>query len=447
MAATDKYLYNLISCGAHPSIYNKHTPVTPSPYENLIVYITNQVQSETYQVVPLGLNAALSTGNMPFLSATAFDICASLLVGRIYRVQLCSNRKTTRDVLLPISYAIGTVLRFTGEDTCWEVQSEIANYAENLTVDASFSSCIDCQTLVVDGICEYEERTIQYAVKVKLPFPEPPDRGFSECCYRNYVLADLGDTASYKNDYSSVFYKRQTPNDTVTFQLVGVVLGTVALVDSTHGILYPFGSVGQPDLKYFTVEWRKILALFGEDSYKIRMVLSIAGVAFTIDTFSYELRQFSQTIADKTVRIDSKLDGKLLKINTDFRNTGYKNSLRMQGFFGNRQANFEQDNVVFSSKNGLPYYEDQITMSNDWDYVFSAYQMPECLTRLLYNELLWGNQLFLSDYNLNNHSYIYEVLPAILAESNETTYNALSRLVNVSLTFKDRTKDNRKTNC
>jgi hypothetical protein len=177
------------------------------------------------------------------------------------------------------------------------------------------------------------------------------------------------------------------------------------------------------------------------------MTLTIAGVAVTKDTFPFTLRQFTTELADKTVRIDSNLDGKIVKIDTDFKNSGYSNSLRFKGFFGNATPNLEQDNVVFSSKKGLPYYSSQINMSNVWDYVFNAYRVPECMARVFYNELLWGNDLYLSDYNLNNHSYLYSLLPVEIKEDNNPTYNALSRLVDLNLTFSDRAKNNRKTNC
>jgi hypothetical protein len=447
MPIEDKYLYNLISCGTHPSIMQRHNPVTPSPYENLIVCIPSVSEFETYEVVPLGLNFGLTTGLLPPMQTTALDTCADAIADKLFIVFNCQNPKETRRVLTVATYPIGTVLRFTGEDSCWQISQVISNYDTALVETASYASCEACAVAVADTQCAYEERTLGYAVKIKIPTPEPADRGFAECCYLNLVFGDLGSTESYKNDYNSVFYKRQTASDTVAYSLIGESTGTTALVDVTHGVLYPFGEVGQPDLSYFKVEWRKILALLGEDTYKIRMTLSIAGVAVIKDTFPFTLRQFTTELADKTVRIDSNLDGKIVKIDTDFRNSGYTNSLRFKGFFGNATPNLEQDNVVFSSKKGLPYYSSQINMSNVWDYVFSAYRVPECMARVFYNELLWGNDLYLSDYNLNNHSYLYSLLAVEIKEDNNPTYNALSRLVDLNLTFSDRAKNNRKTNC
>jgi hypothetical protein len=366
----------------------------------------------------------------------------------MYIVQNCADATDERNVLVAAAYVNGTVLRFSGECSCWKVISLTSTYDENPTVSNSFSECSECLEEVLSEVCEYEERDISYAVSLAFPDVEPEDRGFKECCVSSIVFGDLSDTASYKNDFTTVFYKKQTPNDTVVYKIIGVTTGTTTLVDGTHGTLYAFGGSEQPDLSYFKVEWRKILSTLGEDIYTIRKELTIAGVSANVDSsVTYDLRQFSQKTADNTVRIDWTLDGKLVKIDTDFKNTNYENSIRMQGFFGDRQAKIEQDNVTFSSKKGLSYYQDQITMTNNYEYIFNAYNISECIVRPLYEEGIFGNEFFISDYNLNNHSYFYELLPVILVDDNGAEYQVRGRGMDVNLTFADRTKDNRKTNC
>ena len=450
MALEDKWIYELQSCdvGSYPSFPYKHTDINPSPFSGQIVTVGGLPSSQRYLLFSVGLNAAFTTGNLPPLATTALNACGDAIGDKLFDVFLCGDPKTQRRVQLPANYALGLVLRFTGEDTCWTILQEVSNFDENLTIATVYNSCIECVSAIANGSCDYEERTIGYAVKVALPKVTPPDRGFEECCVTALILADLSDTASYKNDFTSVFYQKQTASDTVVYKLIGAATGTTTLVDVTHGTLYPFGGTEQPNLSYFTVDWRKILNVLGEDSYIIRKETTIAGITFNVDTeINYNLKQFSVNLADTTVRIDCKLNGKLIKIDTDFKNTGYQNSLRLDGFFGNRKANFEQDNIVYSEKYGQPYYEDQITMSNDFEYLFKAYQVPKCVADLLYNEILWGNELFVSDYNKNNHSYDYDLTPVVLTDDNSPDYKAMSRLININLTFNDRLKNNRKTNC
>jgi hypothetical protein len=463
MAIGDFYSYTLQSCNpsSYPDIEDLCTTDVPSPFSGLVVYIvgaylnpaTGQLEQEdqfkTYLVVSNGTNTDICQGNMPTLSTTNLKTCADSIADKMYQVQDCDDKELFRDVLLPSTYSLGTILRFTGEDTCWKVIQNISSYNESLTVSASFSDCAACIAAVVSGICEYEERTIGYANMLEFPKAEPIDRGFQECCVSNIVLADLADSDPYKNDFTSVFYKRQTPNDTVTYEIIPNSTGVpVALVDGVHGTLYAYGGAEQPDLSYFRVEWRDVLSAIGEDIFTIRMVVSIAGVPTNIDSLvTYDLRSFTQSLANNTVRFDAKLDGKLVKIDVDFKNSGYENSIRLPGYFGDRQAGITQDNVVFSSKKGYSYFEDQITMSNDWEYTYQANQIQECLARPLLEELIWGNEIFISDYNTNNHDYRYELKPVILSDVSDINYQVRSRKIDVNLTFKDRTKDNRKTNC
>ena len=381
------------------------------------------------------------------MTAASFDACGDIRYERLYRLRNCANPKEERNVLLDSSYTVSDVLRFDGECSCWKIINLISNYQEEPNVLTVYSDCTSCLEDVTGNLCDYEERTIGYAVGVDFPKPPPPDRGFKECCYSNLVLADLADADPFRNDYSSVYFKRQTPNDTVTYELVGQSTGTIALIDGTHGIELTFGGTEQPNLSYFIVEWRKILSLVGEDRFTIKKTITIAGVPRppTLSN-SYELRQYTTSLADNTVRIEAIMNGKLLRVDTDFRNTGYKNSLRLQGYFGDRQNKFEQDNVTFSSKKGVPYFDDQITMSNDYEYTFQAHQVPECIGRYLNEEILFGNELFISDYNINNYSYNFESTPVQLLDDTGATYPVRNRLVNINLTFTDRAKDNRKTN-
>ena len=201
-------------------------------------------------------------------------------------------------------------------------------------------------------------------------------------------------------------------------------------------------------MTYFKVEWRKILSVLGEDTYTIRMNISVAGTPpVAIDSNSFTLKAFSTGRADNTARIDCIMNGTLEKIEVNFKDSGYETSLRVRGYFGDAQDKVEQDNVVFSNKNGMRYYEDQITMRNDPDYIFQANNIPECISRELRKFIIFANQIFISDYNLNNHSYEYNMFPVVLEDVTTNDYPVLARSVNIGMTFKDRSKSNRKTNC
>jgi hypothetical protein len=387
---------------------------------------------------------------MPLLGAANLTSCVDSNNDKMYRLINCNDPKDTRDVLFAVAQTIGDVINFSGECDCWKVNELLSTYTESPTVAATYTSCEECLGTVAANVCEYEERTKFTALKAQDIVPEPPDRGFEECCYSNLVFGDVADPNNkYHNDFSTVYYQKQTPSDTVVFEIVGVSTGTTALVDVTHGELYDFDAAHpNPNLSYFKVEWHKILTALGEDVYTIRMQISIAGLpAQNVDSNSFILKPWSIAKADNTARFDCTMDGTLENTGVDFKGSNFETSLRVPGYFGNAQDEVTQKNVVFNSKKGLKMFESQITMSNDPVYTFQANNIPECISRQIRELLIFGNEIFISDYNLNNHSYRYELSPVILDGIESYDYPVIGRGVSISMTFRNRSKNNRKTNC
>ena len=460
MSDTDKYIYDLIHCtDPTKDITNLATFVTPHPLAGKVVYI-NQVyngqsvaQGEIYTLTSVGLNGALFNNVMPVLGAANLTSCADTNNDKMYRLFNCATPKVVREVLFTVAPNIGDVINFVGECDCWQVFEQISTYTESPTILTTYNNCPECTAAVAANVCEYEERTLHYALKAQDIQPEPPDRGFEECCYSNLVLANLADTNNkYQNDFSTVYYQKQTPSDTVVFQIVGVSTGTTNLVDVTHGTLYDFDAAHpNPNLSYFKVEWHKILTALGEDVYTIRMQISIAGLpAQNVDSNSFILKPWSITQADNTARFDSVMDGTIDSASggagVDFKGSEFETSLRVPGYFGNKNPDWVQNNVVFGSKKGVKLFESQITMSNDPSYTFQANNIPECISRQI-DFLMFGNQIFISDYNKNNHSYLYELTPVVLDSVDSYDYPVIGRGVSIAMTFKNRSKNNRKTNC
>ena len=458
MSSTSYYIYDLIHCTTPAKNITNLTAGSnnPHPLDGKLVFV-NQIylgngidQSELYTLTAVGDNGAVFTNQMPLLGAANLTGCGDSNNGKMWKVFNCASPKVVRSVLFTVAPSLGDVINFTGECDCWEVFEQLSTYTETPTVAATYTSCEECIGTIAANVCDYEERTLGYALKAKDIVPEPPDRGFDECCYSNKVFANLSDTNNkYQNDFSTVYYQKQTPNDTVVFQIVGVSTGTTNLVDITHGELYDFDAAHpNPDLSYFKVEWHKILTALGEDIYTIRMQISIAGLpAQNVDSNSFILRPWSIAKADNTVRFDCVMDGKLEDSGVDFKGSNFETSLRTSGYFGNLKPDFTQKSVVYSSKYGLKMASSQITMSNDPDYIYQANNIPECISRQITDFLIFGNQLFISDYNLNNHSYRYELTPVEISSIDDYDYPIISRSVNISMTFKNRSKNNRKTNC
>lgn len=433
--------YNLISCDplSYPDILNLWWPTT-HPYDGQVVYINEKTPNplQTYTLT-LVVGACPHPAWLPNLQLTTGG-CSPFIP--TYKYQNCETG-AFRVFGLPISDPINQTLRKDGDCNCWNLIGEDSVIDEILGGYSEYDDCNQCLSTREAELCPQGERSISFAVRVNLPdTPPPPDRDFAKCCYLNLVFADVSDNDPYKNDFSGVFFKRETPSSSVIFKLVNTVTLTEYFLNSdTYGTFQDFGGV-QSELSFYIVDWRKVLILLGAGTYQIKKELDIVGISVDVFSNTFTLKPFSIDKADNTVRIDSVMDGKLISIDTDFKGTGYKTSLRLRGYFGRNERTFEQDNIAQRDYNLI-----QNTMSSKSSYQFQGLQIPECITVELWNFVLFGNELFISDYNKNNHSYKYELIPVVLEDNTGTEFFVLDRAVNVNLKFTDRRENNRKINC
>lgn len=292
-------------------------------------------------------------------------------------------------------------------------------------------------------VCEYNERTLSYAIGVDIPEPqEAPEEVFKECCYHHYVLADANSSSNLKNDFSSFYHQRQLPNETVNFVLLKLNTNEEFDLDNaTYGIYYPFGNFDNNDLKGYRVQWKKVLSELGEGSYKILKKQNIAGIDIVTESLVYTLRQYSDRIADHTVRIDIVQNGALRKLGVDFTGANWEDSIRVRGFFGRREPQFEEDILVDKL-----FRKRQISMSQTNEYKFQTNLLPDCVTDQIIDFFVLANDIYFTDYNLNNHSYQFKKFAAKYASNEGTRYGSHTRKAQLNLVFNDKNLDNRKNN-
>ena len=432
--------YNLISCDpvSYPDILNLWWP-SAHPYDGQVVYILNKSPNplQTYTLTFVA-GSCPHPDWLPNLQLTT-GACSPLI--STFKYQNCETA-VFRTFGFPIDDPVNQTLRKDGDCDCWNLIGEDSVIDEIIGGFSEYDNCNQCLSTREAELCPQGERTIGFAVRVNLPETPPPDRDFAKCCYENLVFADVSDNDQYKNDFSGVFFKRETPSSTVVFKLVNTVtLAEYFLNSDTYGTFQDFGGV-QSELSFYIVDWRKVLTLLGSGTYQIKKELDIVGISVDVFSNTFTLKPFSIERANNTVRIDSVMDGKLISIDTDFNGTGYKTSLRLRGYFGRNERTFEQDNIAQRDYNLI-----QNTMSSKSSYQFQGLQIPECITVELWNFVLFGNELFISDYNKNNHSYKYELIPVVLEDNTGTEFFVLDRAVNVNLKFTDRRENNRKINC
>lgn len=316
--------------------------------------------------------------------------------------------------------------------------SNIQELNDNVKISIVENSCYK------PFVCTYSERILSYAVGVDITEEvETPEEVFKECCYTHIVLADINSDSDIRNDYSSFYHQNQLSNETADFFLFDFSTSTeYELIDSTYGQFFDFGYFKTNlDLKGYMIEWRKVLTELGRGSYKIIKRQVIANVSVTVESIVFNLEHYGDSLANYTTRIDIVQNGYFKRDNIDFTGTNWKHSLRIRGFFGNREFQLEEDILV--NRN---FERKQISISQTNEYKFQTNLIPYCITNEIVDFFLFANDIYITDYNLNNHSYFYKKFPVKYGSNENTEYNHLSRRSRLNLIFTDKNLNRRKNN-
>jgi hypothetical protein len=269
------------------------------------------------------------------------------------------------------------------------------------------------------------------AVRV-ISFPkgfEEEDRGLKTCCdCKQLVLAHPSDPESWKNDLTGIYVKKSEPGDIVNFTMEDADGNIVS--NQGEAAIFPNDTLAVG----FIYDWQQVLNTHGNGCYTIKVAFTIAGIVGGYTWGLYDLRQYSISSAKGTVRIRSKFNSFWQKLQIDFTNSNFTDSVRFNGFFGNRQPKTEINNLIGKNRT-----IEKATRENLNEYKMESDPISICITRQLIDfHLLNEDDCFLTDHNSSNHDYLLLDTPVSVSESSEVDYKKGSRLANVKATFGDR---------
>jgi hypothetical protein len=277
------------------------------------------------------------------------------------------------------------------------------------------------------------------AIRVGDPITALDERGFKSCCYSHLVLSD-GTDDSYTNDISSFLFTKISNTDDFSMKLVkapGGAPNEYDLNDDTYGTFYDFGSLsGFPKYKGYKVDWSKVYNLIGTGDYYVEVDGTFIGVPTTFSTESYRLRTFSFLLANGTVRVETVMNGYLGTTKFDYSGLNWVNQIRLKGFFGNRTPEYERDFIKYQNRNLRQIRDELINM-----YKFQSGNVPSCVTKQIIDYHFLADEIYISDYNSNNHDYELKSVAVIPEGNDEVDYNSYSRGAILNYTFKDRVQD------
>jgi hypothetical protein len=280
--------------------------------------------------------------------------------------------------------------------------------------------------------CGVEDRFLREYSAISLPtdFVEQ-DRGADDCCCEYLVLGSPG-ADTWKNDKTSAWIKLSDPTDTFTFALY-----KNGFITSYLPVAVPFPS--EPNAYYCTISWIDVLNSDGIGCYELKIDYDISGVIGSVSWGKYNLKPYTVANALGTARVRALFNGIQETEGINFTNSNVDYSFRFAGFIGSQQPNTETDNIIYGNREMK-----RVIRENLNTYEIITDPLTECFIRpLMTLFLLSENELFISDYNVFNHSYRYLDLPVIVNESPEITYFDFSRKASLKCKVEDKFKNKR----
>jgi len=204
-----------------------------------------------------------------------------------------------------------------------------------------------------------------------------------ECDYPLLVFADNSLTASERTkDYFTLYYKSKDSTATVSF-----FIDDTELIDITHGESINNG---------FIVDFTKIYNTFGGGFYTLKININEFGSTFTREFKRFQVAPYSEMRADGTVKIKSIQSG-LIESGFDFGSQKVPFHIRIEGIFGNKQKVNE-----FKKTPDSNYIDRQVHDRWWYEYEFKFNTNKYNFVNLMLDNMLAGDEVYFSDYNLDN---------------------------------------------
>lgn len=281
------------------------------------------------------------------------------------------------------------------------------------------------------NLCGREDRMMWSFKSISIPqdFVED-DRGLKDCCCEQLVLGSAGE--SWESDKSSGWIKLSDSLDTCSFVLT-------KNGNPTNYTPTPVPFPSEPNAYYSTIDWYQVLLQDGAGCYNFTIVFNISGIIGQINVGNFKLKPYTIQNAIGTARIRSVFNGIQESDGIDFTGSDVVSDMRFYGFIGKRQPNTEIDNIIYGNREMK-----RVIRENLYTYEIITDPLDECIIRPITElYLLSENQLYISDYNAHNHSYRYNDLPVIVAESPEIEYYDFSRKAKLTCKVSDKFKTTR----
>jgi hypothetical protein len=236
----------------------------------------------------------------------------------------------------------------------------------------------------------------------------------NECCFVLPALAEIGSpTSDLKNDKHSViwfFDNGYTDAEMYIEKLLpnGDWLQFYTLDDNTYGTFYALGfyeTIYAEKAIGYQLEWNKVINdSYGTGNYRIRCRATLIDSS-TQDFTSFEfcLKEYTESRANKTTRLDWYKNGNSGSLSDDTRKVDYGilnwyNSIRLpKSYFGKTQIKQEKNYTKYQTGQNV-WIKDSI----DFDYTLQVNQIPTWLSDFISLDANVNSEMYITDYNIRN---------------------------------------------
>ncbi len=253
---------------------------------------------------------------------------------------------------------------------------------------------------------------------VKLPaVADMEDRGLSFCETPIRAVATLENADLDKNSRLSLAYKLGGITVMLERQSDGVEIVAPGLP-----ITFPH----QSDAVGFIIDWRQLTRTgpmgteLAQDCYRVRIDWNIGTTTGSFYECSIELLQYNNMNTEGYCNVFVVLNDLVKKQGINYKDSGFASTLMFKGQFGFMQPNYLTTNNIYSSDDSRR----KIDIKAIRTYELRTNQLLSCITQQLDEEyLLAANQIYITDWNANNHiQNKYTSYPVILSKDESPSF-------------------------
>lgn len=203
-------------------------------------------------------------------------------------------------------------------------------------------------------------------------------------------------------------------------------------------VITNYGEVGtfpNDDLAVgYIFDWNQILDNEGVGNYSIKVDFNIAGVIGDYIVSTYELKKFSSQSSKDSIRIYSEFNSYYQKEDIDFTGSNIIDTIRFNGFFGNREPETEINNLINKGRK-----VDKVTRENLNKYTLETDPLEIAMTKQILDKHFINEDIIkFSDYNRFNHDYNIFDQSVSITDTAKVEYIYRDRRAKITAVFGDK---------